>query len=97
MRRRVDAAGETGDDHLLDPAELARELARESTGRGGGIAGADHRDAIALRQVRLPLDDDHRRGAVDLAEEARIILLVHEDVAGAEPGDRVHLGFRRLG
>ena len=90
MRGAVDPAGQAGHDDQAVLAKIISEAARESAGRGRGVAGADDGDCRAVKQSEIPLRDKQRRRVFELRQQPRIEALPKREVARAEfldPGD----------
>jgi hypothetical protein len=94
MRRRIDAAGEAGDDDDPRIAEPGGKLAGEPAAVGRSIARADHRDHRREDHLRAAEQGQHRRRILDRGERGGIERLAPAQEAGADPFDR---GEGRLG
>ena len=94
MRRGVDAAGETGDDHMAFAADLPRHLACEFPRDGGGIACPHDGNAAPVHQREIALGADQRWRCVRLAQQRRIIRFFHGDETRA---NRFCVGHVALG
>ena len=93
MRRRVDAAGQAGDDGIVFAAELGGEAAREFDAGERGVARADDGDRRQGEDIRLALDGDDRRRLLHAPQHRRIVGLADRHQPRAEFFGRRELGL----
>ena len=89
----IDAAGQAGRDNDAGGAQIAGQLARQASAGGRRVAGADNAHDRLAQEMRVALEDDHRRRIGDGGERERIVGLDQGDGAGPGGRRRFELAF----
>ncbi len=95
MRRRIDPARQSGDDHRALAAEVMGQTPREAAGSGRCVARPDDCNRHAVEQIEPALGDQQRRRIVQLGQQPRVEPLAKRHVTRAKCFDPSNLGVGR--
>jgi hypothetical protein len=87
----IDAARQTRDHNPAPRANFLRQCPGEAACRRRGVARADKGDAWPVIGSESAARHQHRRRGFGLRQQCRIIGIIQEKIAPAEPLDRRHL------